>query len=49
MTTVRAGAWVRGLRPPGPPRTASNALIKQPETLVVLERMETNPFGLRGQ
>ncbi len=25
------------------------ALIGQPETLVILERMETNPFGLRGQ
>ncbi|MGW2108029.1 hypothetical protein [Streptomyces sp. NPDC001948] len=25
------------------------ALIGQPETLVVLERMEANPFGLRGQ
>ncbi|MER6687442.1 hypothetical protein [Streptomyces olivaceoviridis] len=25
------------------------ALIEQPETLVILERMETNPFGLRGQ
>ncbi|WP_331762487.1 hypothetical protein [Streptomyces sp. NBC_01508] len=25
------------------------ALVGQPETLVILERMETNPFGLRGQ
>ncbi|MEK8141528.1 hypothetical protein NKH18_00020 [Streptomyces sp. M10(2022)] len=25
------------------------ALIGQPETLVIVERMETNPFGLRGQ
>ncbi|MET8566425.1 hypothetical protein ABZV75_39925 [Streptomyces flaveolus] len=25
------------------------ALIGQPETLVILERMETNPFGLRAQ
>ncbi|MFG2525931.1 hypothetical protein [Streptomyces sp. NPDC048527] len=24
------------------------ALIGQPETLVILERMETHPFGLRG-
>ncbi|MFD8288073.1 hypothetical protein ACFV2B_07535 [Streptomyces lavendulae] len=25
------------------------ALIGQPDTLVILERMETNPFGLRAQ
>ncbi|MCX4553071.1 hypothetical protein OG709_01045 [Streptomyces sp. NBC_01267] len=33
-------------------KTASHgryALIGQPETLVIVERMETNPFGLRGQ
>ncbi|WP_327330593.1 hypothetical protein [Streptomyces anulatus] len=33
---------------PGPSRTAGT-LIRQPETLVILERVEANPFGLRGE
>jgi hypothetical protein len=41
------------LRAYGPGSTPAShgryALIGQPETLVILERMETNPFGLRGQ
>ncbi|MGW5498766.1 hypothetical protein [Streptomyces olivaceoviridis] len=39
-------AYGQGSRPASRGRYA---LIEQPETLVTLERMETNPFGLRSQ
>lgn len=39
-------AYGLGSRPASPGRYA---LIGQPETLVILERMETNPFGLRSR
>ncbi|MEU5430921.1 hypothetical protein AB0H73_35685 [Streptomyces olivoreticuli] len=38
--------WGPGSRPA---EYGRYALVGQPETLIILERMETNPFGLRGQ
>ncbi|WP_328380777.1 hypothetical protein OHB13_38600 (plasmid) [Streptomyces sp. NBC_00440] len=38
--------WGQGSRPASHRRYA---LVGQPETLVILERMETNPFSLRSQ
>jgi hypothetical protein len=43
------GEAASGVRAGQQARLGRYALIGQPETLIILQRMETNPFGLRGQ